>query len=57
MIVIETPKVKVLSSTDECTYKVVSFVKGVRGRTFKGEFAWADAARYVADRFNVYLSL
>lgn len=54
MIILDTDKVRVLSSTDECTYKVESKVKGIRGKTFKGEFAWADASRYVGDRFGIY---
>ena len=48
---------KVLASEDQMTYKVVSLDKSFRAKTFKGEMAWADAARYLSDNTGEYASL
>lgn len=50
-IELETAEYQVKASDDGLTYKVVSKVKGIRSRTFKGETAWSDANRYLWDKF------
>ena len=48
----ENDRARVTCSTDQGTFKVESKDKSFRGRTFKGEYAWSKAQRYVNDHLE-----
>ena len=48
----QSDAVTVQSDTDGFIFKVVSHIKGVRSKTFKGETAWSDSLRYVHDELD-----